>query len=141
MSAYLLVYPMLTMVLLSASVLVILFRSRVAAVRAGKLSTRYFRIYQGEIEPEETAKPARHFSNLFEAPTLFYAGCLAAMLTNDSGVIVQVIAWLYVAARYAHSYIHLGQNRLGWRINAYFSSWIVLVLLWIHVAVHVAMTA
>ena len=138
MSSYLLVYPMLAMVLLTASVLVILFRSRVDAVRAGKLSASYFRIYQGATEPEETAKPARHFSNLFEAPTLFYAGCLAAMVTHDSGIVVLAVAWLYVAARFAHSYVHLGHNRLGRRVNAYFASWLALVLLWVHVAVHVA---
>ncbi len=139
MSAYLLVYPMFAMFVLTATVLVILFRSRVGAVRAGKLTTRYFRIYQGETEPEETAKPARHFSNLFEAPTLFYAGCLAAIVTNDSGVTLLVLAWLYVVARAVHSYIHLGKNRLGGRVNAYFASWLTLMLLWVHVVAHVAL--
>jgi len=140
MSAYALVFPMFAMVVLTAIVLVVLFRSRVGAVRAGKISAKYFRIYQGEIEPEETAKPARHFSNLFEAPTLFYAGCLAAMLTGDTGILVQVLAWAYVLARALHAVIHLGQNRLGRRINAYFAGWIALIALWTHVVVHVAFT-
>ena len=138
MNAYHLVYPMFALVLLTAGVLGTLFRSRVRAVRTGKLSSRYFRIYQGEVEPEETAKPARHFSNLFEAPTLFYAGCLAGIATGDSGMAVQVIAWLYVLARLVHAYVHLGQNRLGNRIYAYFSSWLALLALWLHVVVHVA---
>lgn len=139
MTAYSLVYPMFALVLLSATVLGILFRSRVRAVRQGKVSTRYFRIYQGEVEPEETAKPARHFSNLFEAPTLFYAACLAAMITHDTGAVVLVLAWLYVAARLAHAYIHLGKNRLGRRINAYFAGWLVLLALWVHVVIHVTL--
>jgi len=42
-----------------------------------------------------------------------------------------------VLARAVHSYIHLGPNRLGRRINAYFASWLVLMALWIHVVVHV----
>ena len=138
MKSYGLVYPMFAMVLLTACVLGVLFRSRVRAVRAGKVSSRYFRIYQGEVEPEETAKPARHFSNLFEAPTLFYAGCLAGMVTGDSGLVIQVIAWVYVAARFTHAYIHLGKNRLGRRIYAYFGSWLVLLSLWLHVVIHVA---
>lgn len=141
MSPYALVYPMFALVVLTATVLVILFRSRVRAVRAGKVSARYFRIYQGEVEPEETAKPARHFSNLFEAPVLFYAACLAAMVTHDTGGLALVLAWLYVAARAAHAYIHLRRNRLGRRINAYFAGWLVLMGLWIHVVVHVAVSA
>ncbi len=139
MSTYALVFPMFALVLLTAVVLTVLFRSRVRAVRAGKISAKFFRIYQGETEPEETAKPARHFSNLFEAPTLFYAGCLAAMVTGDSGMVVQILAWAYVLARALHAYIHLGQNRLGRRINAYFAGWIALLALWTHVVVHAAM--
>ena len=139
MSTYALVFPMFALVLLTAVVLTVLFRSRVRAVRAGKISAKFFRIYQGETEPEETAKPARHFSNLFEAPTLFYAGCLTAMVTGDSGRVVQILAWAYVLARALHAYIHLGQNRLGRRINAYFAGWIALLALWTHVVVHAAM--
>ena len=138
MNPHALVYPMFALVVLTATVLVILFRSRVRAVREGRVTAKYYRIFQGETEPEEAAKPARHFSNLFEAPTLFYAGCLAAMVTADSGASVQILAWLYVAARAVHAYIHLGRNRLGRRINAYFVSWLVLITLWIHVAAHVA---
>ena len=134
-----LVYPMFALVVLTAVVLTVLFRSRVGAVKAGKLSSKYFRIYQGEVEPEATAKPARHFSNLFEAPTLFYAGCLAAMLTQNSGITVQCLAWAYVVARAVHAYIHLGRNRLGPRIKAYFFGWAALLILWVDVVLHVAM--
>ena len=138
MRPYALVYPMFALVVLSATVLVILFRSRVRAVREGKVTAKYYRIFQGETEPEETAKPARHFSNLFEAPTLFYAACLAGMVTGDTGAFVQFLAWLYVAARTVHAYIHLGRNRIRRRINAYFVGWLALMALWIHVAAHVA---
>jgi hypothetical protein len=138
MSAYALVYPMFALVLLTVAVLVVLFRSRVRAVREGKITARYFRLYQGEVEPETTAKPGRHFSNLFEAPTLFYAACLAAMITHDTGVLIQILAWTYVAARLVHAYIHLGKNRLGRRINAYGAGWLALLALWIHVTAHVA---
>ncbi len=96
MNDFTLVYPMFAMVILTATVLVILFRSRVRAVRGGKVNTTYFRTYQGEIEPDETAKPSRHFVNLFEAPTLFYAACVTAMIVHDSAIAVQVLAWLYV---------------------------------------------
>lgn len=139
MNDFRLVYPMFAMVLLTATVLVILFRSRVRAVRTNKVSIKYFRIYQGETEPEETAKPARHFANLFEAPVLFYAACVTAMLTQDTGLAALTLAWSYVAARVLHTYIHLGANRVRHRLRAYFAGWLVLMALWIHIVVHVAM--
>ncbi len=136
MNQFQLVYPMFALVLLTATVLVILFCRRVSAVRSGGVSAHYFRIYQGASEPEQAAKASRHFSNLFEAPTLFYAACLVAMITHDGGVVALVLAWAYVLARVIHAVIHLGANRLRRRINAYFFGWLVLLALWIQIVVH-----
>ena len=135
-----LVYPMFAMVLLTATVMVLLFRRRVRAVSERLITTAYYRIYQdqGVPEPESAAKAARHFSNLFEAPTLFYVACLAAMITRQGGVIMVILAWCYVAARIAHAAIHLGPNRLRWRIRAYSLSWLVLLAMWIDLVVGVA---
>jgi hypothetical protein len=134
------IYPMFAMVLLAAFVLATLFRSRVGAVRQGLVSAAYFRTYQGALEPESTAKPARHFANLFEAPILFYVVCLAAMISHFTGVAMQVLAWIYVAARIVHAYIHLGGNRLRHRMRAYFFSWGVLLAMWIYLVAGITMS-
>lgn len=134
-----LVYPMLAMVVLTIMVLGILLRSRIRAVKSGKVELAYFKVYQG-VEPEETAKPSRHLANLFEAPVLFYAGCITAMVVHDTGPVVLGLAWAYVVARVVHAIVHLGRNRIRQRLRAYFSSWVVLLALWIHVGVHVATT-
>jgi hypothetical protein len=140
MSVLSLVYPMLALVLLTFGVLIALFRSRVRMVREGLAPVSYFRTFQGSVvEPEFTVKPQRHFANLFEAPTLFYAACLAAMVTGLTGTLVVVLAWLYVALRYVHAWIHLGGNRVRYRMRAYFASWLCLLALWISVAVGVAL--
>jgi hypothetical protein len=135
------IYPMFAMVLLTAFVLAVLFRSRVGAVREGLLSAVYFRIYQGETEPESSAKPARHFVNLFEAPVLFYVVCLAAMITHFTGIAMQALAWIYVAARVVHAYVHLGGNRLRYRMRAYFFGWGVLLAMWIYLLVGVTIAS
>ena len=139
MSEFSLVYPMLAMVLLTAGVLVVLFRSRVRMIREGLAPVSYFSVFQGSLEPEYAAKPARHFVNLFEAPTLFYVGCLAAMITGSSGIAVSILAWGYVATRYLHAFIHLGSNRIRHRLRAYFVGWLLLLTLWIYVVSHVAL--
>jgi hypothetical protein len=131
---------MFAMVLLTAFVLATLFRSRVGAVRQGLVSAAYFRIYQGEPEPESSAKRSRHFTNLFEAPVLFYVVCLAAMITHFTGIAMQVLAWIYVAARVVHAYVHLGRNRLRHRMRAYFFSWGVLLAMWLYLIAGITMS-
>lgn len=134
-----LIYPMLAMVILTFIVLVTLFRARVRMVREGLAPASYFRTFQGAQEPDYAVKPARHFNNLFEAPVLFYAGCLAALLAGVQGWPVLALAWGYVAMRYAHAYIHLGSNRVRHRLRVYFAGWLMLLALWIYVAVWVAL--
>jgi hypothetical protein len=133
-----LVYPMAAMALLTVIVLVALFRSRVAAVRTGRVEASYFRLYQGADEPETTRKVSRHFTNLFEAPTLFYAACLAGMVAGIAGPVFLTLAWGYVAARAIHALVHLGGNRLRKRIVAYFVSWLFLVAMWVTLVIVVA---
>jgi len=130
-----LLYPMFAMVILTFTVLVTLFRTRVRFVREGQIDAGYFKTYQGGSEPAASAQLSRHFSNLFEAPVLFYAACLAALVTHQSGPALTGLAWLYVALRVAHAYVHTGRNTLNHRIAAYLSSWLVLILLWLRVVV------
>lgn len=138
MSVSSLVYPMAAMFLLTGVILVRLFRSRVGAVRAGQIDATYFRLYQGSDEPETTRKVSRHFTNLFEAPTLFYVACLAGMILGVSGPVFLGLAWGYVAARALHAVIHLGGNRLRKRILAYFASWLLLAAMWVTLVIAVA---
>jgi len=134
-----LVYPMLALVVLTFGVAVILFRARVRAVREGHTPVAYFRVFHGTAEPEFLAKPTRHYVNLFEVPTLFYAGCLAAMVTGVTGPVALGLAWGFVAARLAHAFVHLGGNRVRHRLRVFLAGWIFLLALWGHVGISVAM--
>ena len=138
MDPRLLIYPMFALVVLTASVLVRLFRARVRAVTSGEVSATYFRTYQEGVEPPSSARLSRHFINLFESPVLFYVCCVAAMVVNLVSAPLLALAWLYVAARSVHAYVHTGRNRLRPRIAAYFSSWLVLLAMWIVLVASVA---
>lgn len=126
-----LILPMAAMVFLTVIVLTTLFRRRVRAVRSQQVSLSYYSTYQGATEPEFAAQASRHFSNLFEAPTLFYIACLAAMASQRVTTLFVALAWGYVVARYVHAYVHLGSNRIGNRVRIYFASWVILVVMWI----------
>ena len=133
-----LIYPMLALVLLTFGVAIALFRARVRSIREGQVPVSYYRLFQGGEEPDFVTKPTRHFINLFEAPTLFYAGCLAAMVTGITGTLMVVLAWGYVTARLVHALIHLRGNRLRARMTSYALGWLCLLAMWITLGVAVA---
>jgi len=124
------IYPMSAMFVLTAFVLVRLFFARVRAVRRGEVDINYFRLYQGAVEPPRSAQLARHFANLFEAPVLFYAVCLAGAVTHRDSTSLVALAWCYFAVRVAHAWVHLTFNGFRWRIRTYMGSWVVLAAMW-----------
>lgn len=121
MSEFVLIYPMLAMVLLTFGVLLTLLRTRLKLIRQNQVEARYFQIYRGD-EPDASLRLSRHFTNLLESPTLFYAACLTGMVSDQSTPLFQSLAWIFVFARCVHSYIHLGHNKVHYRVTAYFAS-------------------
>ena len=49
-----------------------------------------------------------------------------------------VLAWLFVASRILHAAIHVGPNKVRWRTPAYAIGYLILAIMWIKLAVHVA---
>jgi len=135
-----LIYPMVTMVILTFVVLIALFRNRAQSVSKGEVSASYFKTYRGEVEPDSSVKLSQHFANIFEAPTLFYVACLAAMIVGETAMAFQFLAWAYVILRALHAHVHTGSNKLKQRIGAYFSSWVVLLLMWAYLAISTTMS-
>lgn len=84
--------PLLVVAALSAVALVRMFSLRAAAVRGREVRLSYYRAFQGTAEPEALAAASRHYNNLFEAPVLFYVGCLVAFEVSA------VTPWMLVFA-------------------------------------------
>ena len=133
-----LIYPMAAMVLLSWVVLIAMFRRRVRAVRSGETSAAYYKTYQEGREPREIAQFSRHFINLFESPTLFYAACISGLVTGLYPALLVALAWLYVLLRHVHAWVHTGKNKIPARLKVYFTSWLVLLGMWLALVIGVA---
>jgi len=126
----LILYPVFAMFALVAMVLLRMRRMRFAAVRSGEVSIKYYRAYQEGDEPEALKVVSRHFVNLFEMPVLFYVGVIMTYITQSVSYWMVALAWMYVALRYVHSWVHLGSNDVRVRVTVYFASAGVLLLLW-----------
>lgn len=124
------VWPAFALVALTLAVVFRLARQRFAAARAGRVDPRYYKIFRGEGEPVDVAATARNLINLYEMPTLFYAGIAIAFAAGRSGTLLVALAWGYVALRYVHSAIHLTTNKVIWRFRAFAASTLVLLAFW-----------
>ncbi len=125
----LLIYPLFAMFLLTLFVMIRMFVTRVKALKSGAVKMSYFKIYNQEAGPTEMEQASRHFSNLFEAPVLFYVVTILGILFSE-GYLFTGLAWGYVMARAVHAYIHLGSNHVMSRMRAYAVGWLMLILMW-----------
>lgn len=132
-----LVYPMCVMFLLTVMTLAKMFLARRHAIISGQMKMSYFKTFTGGEQSEEVLKTGRHFSNLLEAPVLFYVACILGMIIPLQGLAFTILAWVYVALRCVHSYIHLGYNKVMHRLRAYALSWLILIAMWISIFIKV----
>jgi hypothetical protein len=124
-------YPSFAMFLLVAVVLFRLAKLRVGGVGRGEVDVGFYKTYQQGEEPEHIRVVTRHFINLFEVPTLFHVIVILTYVTHHVSTWMVVLAWLYVAIRYAHSYVHLTSNDILMRFRLYFASGLVLAVMWV----------
>lgn len=130
-------YPAAALFAITATVVFRLAYQRLGAIRRGEVAPGYFRDFRGD-EPGASQVTARHLRNLFEAPVLFYVIVVIAFVTGQSGWLIVTLAWLYVALRAVHSWVHLTSNVVLLRFRLFAVSWIVLIVLWLAVFAGIA---
>lgn len=91
----------------------------VRAVRSGQVHPSKV-VLDSSNWPEDLRKLGNSFTNQFELPLLFYVLCLIAMLTNMADFVAILLAWIFVASRIVHAYIHVTDNNLRQRAFAFF---------------------
>jgi len=124
-------WPAFALVALTLFSVARLARMRFAAAKAGRVDPRYYKVFRGEGEPPELAAQTRNLINLYEMPTLFYAGTAIAFAAGLSGPLLVGLGWAYVACRVVHTAVHLTSNKVMWRFRAFFAGWLVLLAYWV----------
>lgn len=122
---------MFAMVLLTFIVGLAAVRNRVLSVKSGAAKVKAFRLMDGDF-PEAVVVSTRCFNNQFEVPVLFYVACLGFIYFgySDSSLAIG-LAWLFVGLRAIHAFIHITYNHILHRIIAFWSSFLVVMALWI----------
>jgi len=117
----LILHPMLGVMLLTAIVWFVMYARRIPAMKkAGKPVQTYTTPDKVVgVLPDSVNYPAYNFKNLFELPVLFYGLCLYLYVTQSVDMAFLVAAWLFVALRVLHSFVHCTSNVVMLRFYLY----------------------
>lgn len=113
--------PFLAMMALTFVVWVVMYQRRIRYIVANDVDPESFSSPDraAAILPDRVAAPADNLRNLFELPVLFYALCLYLYLSSSVDAGHVIAAWLFVAFRILHSYVHCTSNRVMLRFQLY----------------------
>jgi hypothetical protein len=132
-------YPVFVQVFLTFGVLASLAIARSRAIATMDRQRGSPDLAMGRaVWPDDATKRAANFRNQFELPVLFYAVVAFALLTKGADFPMLVLAWLFVLTRVVHAAIHVGPNKVRWRTPAYALGFLILVIMWIKLLLHVA---
>lgn len=127
--------PMLVVVALTFVAFIRMAAARGAAAKT--VEPGFYRAHLGGQEPESAVVAVRHYGNLFELPTLFYAACVTAFVLGAVSTWALVFAWGYVAARLLQSTVHLTYNNPAHRGGAFVLGVVFVLALWVNIALKI----
>ena len=126
--------PLLVQVALTFAIGFWMAFGRVAAGRARKVHLRDIALREPNW-PKHLMQLQNAFLNQFEMPVLFYALTILALFTKTADLWFVVPAWIFVALRLAHAYVHVTSNRVPRRALFFLAGAAVLCVMWIIFAV------
>ncbi|MCM5691417.1 MAPEG family protein [Sinorhizobium meliloti] len=131
-------WPMVAHVALVFALYALLSTRRASLIRTGKIDASLFR--ENRDEPGESLIVRNNIANQFELPVLFHLCCVLLYLTEADNLLSLGLAWLFVALRYAHAFIHVTSNWLRYRQPLFMAGFLVLVAMWTWLSVWMAMS-
>jgi hypothetical protein len=136
MSVTSLLLPVFVQVALTFALMGWMWKLRIGALKSREVTFK-------DIALREPAWPARVtqvgncFHNQLELPVLFYVLVAFVLITRTNDIIFVLLAWVFVAARLVHAYIHTGSNDVQSRFYAIAVSLLVLIAMWVIFAVRI----
>ena len=129
MSMQAVLLPLFVQVVVTLVVLYVLGARRFVAVRGGKV--------RGPVAlrepnwPTHTRQAEYNYQNQFELPVLFYVLTILVIMTKQADLVFVLLAWIFVATRALHAFVHLTSNRINHRASSFVVGAVVLTIMWI----------
>jgi len=109
------------------------FLTRKKAIKTGTVKAGYFKNLDAASfqPPEFIIRLGRHYDNQFQLPLLFFITCIVANQVHMMHPLIGILAWVYVATRIAHTFFHLGSNKIIPRMLSFGAGWICILAMWV----------
>lgn len=129
-------YPVFVQVALTFVLQLWMRRERIGSLKRGEVKFGDVSLRQ-QSWPPRVMQISNAFHNQLETPILFYALVAFLMITSQVSLVFVILAWVFVAARLYHAYIHTTINRQPYRFYAYAASSVTLMVMWVLFAVRI----
>ena len=106
------------------------------ALRDGKARVREI-VLDTRQWPDHVRKLSNNFDNQFQLPMLWYLGVAFTLILGLADSVTAGLSWAFLAARLAHSYVHIGRNILVQRFYVFVLGATILSLYWLWLALQV----
>nr|WP_210384062.1 MAPEG family protein [Rhizobium sp. RCAM05973] len=131
-------WPMVAHAVLVFILYALLGWRRRVLVNDGRIKPSQFRENHAADEPAESLVVRNNIANQFELPLLFHACCIVLYVTQADNLPAVILAWLFVATRYAHAFVHVTSNSLRYRSPLFAMGYVVLAGMWVWLGVWLA---
>lgn len=117
--------------------LIKVFRKRSASIRSKTTDYKYYKTYSAELsEPPEIAVIANNIQNQFQLPTIYMVTVAVVLQFEAISLWMLISAWMFVATRLLHTYIHLGSNNILKRAKSYMLGWCLVMSMWVQILLY-----
>lgn len=121
--------PVFVQVILTLFVAFVLAYRRVSAIRAGELRGKKIALREPNW-PDHTRQVENNYMNQFELPVLFYLLMILLLITRKADFVMMTLAWIFVATRIVHAYVHLTNNDVNLRGPFFGIGLFALTIMW-----------
>ena len=133
MQSHLIYWPVLAQVLIPILVLFANGARKKSDVKAGTVDMKKAAM-DNEAWSEPVVLTSKNLANQFQVPVLFYVVCLILAMIDGVTTASLLVAWLFVASRYVHCYVHITSNFVPLRMRMFILGLVLLLVLWIWTA-------
>jgi hypothetical protein len=118
MAKHLIYWPVLAQLLIPVLVLLLNGKRKSADVKSGQFDRE-----KAAMDNEAWSKPvvltSKNLANQFQLPVIFYVLCLILASIDAVATVTLAVAWVFVATRYVHAYVHVSTNYVPARMRAF----------------------
>ncbi len=108
----------------------IMFKTRVRALKKKDISAGYLKAYEGEV-PQRLIIVKNHYENQFQVPVIFFITIIGAIALQTLDLTTVILGYAFVLSRFAHTFFHLGSNKLQSRALSYTIGLLIIFVMWI----------